>query len=105
MMVFSKRLNQLSFKIFNRGYGTCRHLKINTRFLDLLLCIIDDITCEHCTVGQEDDIIIFIEQGGFSDVDIQDLSTVFSDLDIIINRDLFAEADDDTTDNVGKKVF
>ena len=98
-------MDKLLFKIFDGGNASDRDFKLNTGFLDLFFCVIDDITREYCTVWQKDDVIIFIEQGSLGNIDINDLAAVVTYLDKIVDRYFFAETDDDATDDISEKVL
>ena len=97
MMVF--------FQFFNRVNTAGRNFKFDTCLLDLLFGIVDHIAGEHRTIGDKDDIVIFIEQGGFGNIDVKDLAPVITDLDMIINGDFLAETDHDATDDICEEIF
>ena len=105
MMVFSKGFNQGFLQIFHRRYAAGRYFKINTGLLDLFFGVIDDLRGIHFGVGQKYDVVIFIEQGYFRDVDINDLSALFADLDEVIDGNFTAEGNDNPANDVRDKIF
>ena len=96
---------KLFFEFFHRRNAADGDFKLDTGFLYLLLRVIDDITGENGTVREKDDVIVFIEQCRFSNIDIKDFATVVSDLDKVVDRYFFTEADDNSTDDISEKVL
>lgn len=76
------------------------HFKFDIHFLDFPLGIIDDLAGEELGVGDENDIIILVEQGNFGEVKVDDLALLIPDLDVVVNGKFPGETDDDAADDL-----
>lgn len=80
-------------------------LKVNADFFDIFSGVIDDIGHVDFVIRDKNDIVIFVEQNDFCQVDIQNFPFVGSNFDIVINIDFIGKTDDDTTDDRSHKLF
>ena len=103
--VVGNGVDEVGFQFFDRFDGLDHQFEFNADFLDLSSGVVNDFTGKELGVGDEDYIIVLIEQGDFCEVDIDDLSLLIPDPDIIINHYFTREADDDAADDLSDIIL
>ena len=86
--VVGNGVDKVCFQFFDRFEVLNHYFKFDTYFLDLPFGVVDDLTGKELGIGDEDHIIVFIEQSDLGKIDIYDFTFLIPDPDVIIDGDL-----------------